>query len=177
MFVELGGGLKPHPRADVHLDLDTGIDVSLERWPVDTGSADVVYSSHFLEHIYKGTPIITVFNEAARVLKPGGRFINVMPIIGYHSQPVNEWMPWADPTHVQFWWMPQSVQYFTREIGADAEYGLGNNQWEPLGPPIPEGEASRELAMLERGHGHAMYESFWSVRGGWECVFSIVKYR
>lgn len=50
----------------------------LGRLPLDSGVADVVYSSHFLEHI--PLPSVEAFMaECFRILKPGGVFRLVLP--------------------------------------------------------------------------------------------------
>ena len=44
---------------------------------------DVVFTSNFLEHLPSKDVVARVFSEAARVLKPGGRFLLVGPNIRY----------------------------------------------------------------------------------------------
>jgi len=51
---------------------------SLERLPLDNNKADVVYSSHFLEHIPR--PMVDAFmSECFRITKPGGILRLVLP--------------------------------------------------------------------------------------------------
>lgn len=50
----------------------------LEKLPVDEGSAKLVYSSHFLEHIPK-PQVMHFLAECLRVLKPGGVLRLVLP--------------------------------------------------------------------------------------------------
>jgi len=93
--------------------------------------ADVVWASHVLEHIPSGSERIDTFNEAWRVLKPGGEFQIRVPVIGFlyeydYPRRVDTYEPWADPTHVSYWYFPQSLQYFCPKSGVapDADYGI-----------------------------------------------------
>lgn len=61
----------PHSKNVLHADL-------LDRLPLESGSADVVYSSHFLEHI--PLPSVKPFlSECYRILKSGGAVRLVLP--------------------------------------------------------------------------------------------------
>jgi SAM-dependent methyltransferase len=55
----------------------------------DDSSIDVIFSNHFLEH---AGPMPEVMAECARLLRPGGRFIAVVP---HFSSPYY----YSDPTH------------------------------------------------------------------------------
>ncbi len=101
--------------------------------PIESGSVDVVYASHFLGHIPAGQPHLDVFNEAWRVLRPSGVFEFLVPLPGWterhpgakgRAHPLEaRWTgthrlvadprTYADPTHVSAWWFPQSLLYFT----------------------------------------------------------------
>jgi hypothetical protein len=188
MMIELGGGTNPHPRADVVIDLrhpknapaQDASETPWQVWPKDSQRPchianlcyDEVYASHFMEHIAKGRPIINVMNEAWRVLKPGGTFTMIMPLIGWTREDgvgrlVNRWEPYADPTHVQGWWLPESLQYFCEgSLRADADYGI--KRWAPLGPFV------QPNAVFPYLHTSTQ-ESFWSVRDGWEGIARLVK--
>jgi hypothetical protein len=50
----------------------------LERIPIDSGSAELVYSSHFLEHIPRPS-IVPFLSECLRILQPGGTLRLVLP--------------------------------------------------------------------------------------------------
>ena len=162
VVVELGGGLNPHPAAEVVIDLhhpqgSDRQDAVVVPWtrhvvaagsreyrslPIESGSVDVVYASHFLEHTPAGQPRLDVFNEARRVLRTGGVFEFLVPLTGWTEQSLGakwakssaarwmgthpleaRWMgthrlvadprTYADPTHVSAWWFPQSLLYFT----------------------------------------------------------------
>lgn len=194
MLVELGGGTNPHPRADVIIDLtkpknspaqDATVTPWMYRTPyvqnIPSDSVDEIYSSHFMEHIPKGQPLISLMNEAWRVLKPGGSYTTVFPVIGYtdpHTgEPMSDhigWQPWADPTHVSQWWMPESVAYFCDgPFKPCADYGL--QTWAPLGGYVEEPCATPTLmkSLLEPTPLYA--PSYWTTRNGWEAVVRIHK--
>lgn len=180
--VELGPGTSPHPATIVGIDpvhpIAAPPQMAQSRWQyrrvgqgdiyLEDGVVDHVYASHVLEHIPAGQPRLDVFNEAWRVLKPGGAFTMIMPLIGVTGYGLVERSEaWADPTHVSQWWMPESLTYFTDEQPACAEYGI--QPWKRLGPKLNEVQATEALAKDED------LGTFWAVRGGWECVARLVK--
>lgn len=191
VLVELGGGLNPHPRADYIIDLHhpkgaRPQDAMVTPWShgerlwFKSDCADEIYASHFMEHIPAGQPRIDVMNEAWRVLRPGGTFMIVGPLVGYsdpvsgepHSKQIG-WQPWADPTHVSHWWFPESLLYFCEgPFKPHANYGI--SIWAPLGTWVPESDAD-DVLMLNRHQAPVEGVSFWSVRGGWEGVSVLVK--
>jgi SAM-dependent methyltransferase len=185
MLVELGGGTRPHPKADVIIDLHhpknaPPQDASNTPWRVSptapagtvvgellvANCADEVYSSHFMEHIPRGQQLIDVMNEAWRVLKPGGTFTMVVPLVGYTGNDgkghmVSGWQPYADPTHVNFWWFPEALLYFCEgPFKPNANYGI--HVWKQLGGYLPDA--------TENSPG-----SWWSVRNGWEGLAKLIK--
>lgn len=185
MLVELGGGTRPHPRADIIIDIHhpknaPAQDASVTPWIVSptapegtvvgnhlaANCADEVYSSHFMEHIPRGKPLIDVMNEAWRILKPGGTFTMVVPLVGFTSptgagQLINGWQPYADPTHVNFWWFPEALLYFCEgPFKPNADYGI--KVWSQLGGYV--------INANEDTPG-----SWWSVRHGWEGITKLIK--
>lgn len=194
VVVDLGGGTRPHPRADVVIDLHHPVgsprqDATETPWLIESGtgraasladgSVDEIVSSHFLEHVPHGQPLLDVMNECWRVLRPGGTFTAILPVVGWeHPNLGNHWTvryePWADPTHVSYWWLPQGVHYFTGATSADAEYGI--DLWEPgCGYVSPEHATQQLQAQEIEPVVLGSQRSWWTVRGGWEGCFRIVK--
>lgn len=175
MQVELGGGLRPeHSSAyiiDIHHPRNAPAqDATVTPWTtfdgeIKSGSVDRVFCSHFLEHIPSGSSRIAVMNEAWRVLKPGGRFDMILPLVGYTDQGgsghlVEGWQPWADPTHVGFWWFPESLLYFCEgPFKPLADYGI--SVWKALG------DFTENPFESENGG--------WHVGDGWEGRASLIK--
>tara|TARA_B110001450_G_C17667372_1_gene500225 strand:+ start:7722 stop:8393 length:672 start_codon:yes stop_codon:yes gene_type:complete len=52
------------------------IDMTKSKLPFEDNSFDVVYSKSFIEHFYYPE---NIFKEVLRILKPGGKFINLTP--------------------------------------------------------------------------------------------------
>jgi predicted SAM-dependent methyltransferase len=122
MNIEIGGGTLVQPGwvnlDPVHGDFARDLLRRAQdgRWPFPDGSANGVRASHVLEHIPAGTDRIFVFNEAHRVLAPGGTFEVIVPLFP-------TWQALADPTHVSYW-VEESFAYFDGRLSAQADYGL-----------------------------------------------------
>jgi ubiquinone/menaquinone biosynthesis C-methylase UbiE len=86
-------------------------------WPTPDDSVDAIRASHILEHVPAGQERIDIFNEAHRVLRPGGVFEVILPLM------TGSWHAIADPTHVSFW-CRESFHYFTGAYAANADYGI-----------------------------------------------------
>jgi len=118
--IEIGGGTLLTP-GFVNLDPEHGHGVwrrkVQEGIPAEAATVDEVKASHVLEHIPAGSERIGVFNEAHRVLKPGGVFYVIVPLM------TGSWHAIADPTHVSFW-VPESFLYFDGTFAANASYGI-----------------------------------------------------
>jgi SAM-dependent methyltransferase len=50
-----------------------------EQWAVEPASVDVVFTSNFLEHLPAKKNLTHCLQEASRILRPGGRFIALVP--------------------------------------------------------------------------------------------------
>lgn len=131
MRIEIGGGAVPVDATTMNLDPVHGEgewrrpaqDVP---WPCEDGTVESVRASHVMEHV-PAADRIAVFNEAWRVLRPGGSFEVVVPILsaslGPSGQVLFDWGALADPTHVSLW-VRESFAYFTGAIRPNAEYGI-----------------------------------------------------
>lgn len=123
MRIDIGGGTSPKP-GFVNLDPVHGAPGWRYRaqdahWPAKDNEVEAIWASHVMEHIPAGADRIAVFNEAHRVLKPGGTFTVIVPLF-----------PWpqamADPTHVSYW-VEESFGYFDGRIpwgNPHADYGI-----------------------------------------------------
>lgn len=134
--LEIGGGtlFVPGP-GQINLDIHHASSPEFSR-PVEQGiplpdcSVHTVRASHVLEHISAGQPRLDTFNEIYRVLVPGGTFEIIVPCVGSTDHagtgaPIYAgWQAWADPTHVSYWFYPESFWYFTGKFAANASYGL-----------------------------------------------------
>ena len=70
---------------DARAHLDPGVRLLLQeasqRWPLEDGSLDVVFTSNFLEHLPDRDAIASALCEAGRCLRPGGRIVCLGPNI------------------------------------------------------------------------------------------------
>lgn len=134
ILLDIGGGATPLEGA-VNLDPKHGtppFDVRVQDGiPLDDDTVAHVNASHVLEHIPAGAERIRALNEIHRVLVPGGTLRIEVPVVGHRRTLVNAPEAWADPTHVSYWWFPDSLSYFcSGGRRADADYGI--RYWEPL---------------------------------------------
>lgn len=139
MKIEIGGGTLVEP-GWLNLDSRHGSNPYWMKeaqdtpWPVDDSSVDHIRASHVLEHVPAGADRIAIFNEAWRVLRPGGTFEVILPLL-ITENGLPSWHSIADPTHVSYW-CRESFHYFTARYGTDgrsysdavfaanADYGL-----------------------------------------------------
>lgn len=126
MQIEIGGGTLVQP-GWTNLDCRNG-EGEWRRlaqdtpWPVADDSVTAIRASHILEHVPAGQERIDIFNEAHRVLAPGGVFEVILPIVFTDGRPL-QWQPLADPTHVSLW-CRESFHYFTHAFAPNADYGI-----------------------------------------------------
>ena len=74
--LNLGCGRHPRPgwlNVDLHRDADLQLDLR-SAWPFADGSAAVIYSEHFFEHLEYPDEVVAFLAESRRVLAPGGVF-------------------------------------------------------------------------------------------------------
>jgi predicted SAM-dependent methyltransferase len=136
--IEIGGGTLVQP-GWVNLDSRNGHGewrrmAQDTPWPAADNSVDAIRASHVMEHIPAGQERIDVMNEAHRVLRPGGVFEIIVPLM------VGTWHAIADPTHVSFW-CKESFHYFDGLFAANADYGI--RLWQTL-----------ELEVVDGWEGH-----------------------
>src|SRR5215469_3170162 len=92
-----------HKPGYINVDICVPADIITDlgqRWPWEDSTIDKIYAKDVLEHIPGGK--IWVMNEAHRVLKPGGLFEFLVPLVSLCDGRVNLGA-FADPTHVSFW--------------------------------------------------------------------------
>ena len=134
MIVDLGCGLAK--RGDIGIDIsplshaDIICNLGFEPIPLDDEYADQVVAHHFVEHLpqyvyyYDNgqlkllTPVIFLFNEVYRILKPGGSFEIRVPEWNHPEM-------YQDPTHKSIW-SKNSFQYFHKDCfgGLSSLYGV-----------------------------------------------------
>lgn len=110
VIVELGpGDIKTYPNS-IGIDIFKKDSVDFicdltEGFPfIEDNSIDLIYSSHFLEHIDN---LDYFLKEINRVLKPGGKKVGVVP---HFSNPYY----YSDYTHKNFWGM-YTLLYFSKD--------------------------------------------------------------
>lgn len=97
--LEIGAGENPSPDStmtlDIREDLDhidyPGVDIGVDRWPVDDESVRFVRAHHVLEHV-PPEQIGHVWRELDRILVPGGEAVIDLPHAG-------TWSAATDMTH------------------------------------------------------------------------------
>src|SRR3954464_2290178 len=76
-------GIDPNPasRARVGPDVEFFHQDCSQRWPLEDGALDTVFTSNFFEHLPDKASLSRTLREAYRCLKPGGRLICLGPNI------------------------------------------------------------------------------------------------
>lgn len=83
---------------------------SLEPLPVESNSAEIVYTSHTIEHV-NDAAVQNMFNEAYRILKPGGIFRVTAPDIDL------EYRAYRENDRDFFFWIPMySIEKHWRAV-------------------------------------------------------------
>lgn len=141
MRLEIGGGTLVEPGVvnldPVHGSSGWGQQAQQTPWPCQAGCFESIRASHVMEHVPSGHARIDVFNEAHRVLVPGGTFEVIVP--GAVARDAAEMLGWwaiADPTHVSLW-VPESFHYFDGTFAPNADYGIA--PWETLELRVEDG--------------------------------------
>lgn len=111
-----GVDVLPHPEVDVVHNLDQ------YPWPFEANSVDVVFAHSVIEHLDN---IVALFEELARVVKPGGRVIFTVP----HFRSTDSF---TDPTHKHFF-TSESLDYFIKDSGQLSHYGYTKQEFTKMG--------------------------------------------
>lgn len=98
---ELRSGWVHHDRRRHSSHVDVAHDLAERPWPWPDGAAARIEAHHVLEHL---ADTVAFFDEAWRVLRPGGRLMVSVP----HCDGENAW---KDPTHVKAF-HPEAFTYF-----------------------------------------------------------------
>jgi SAM-dependent methyltransferase len=127
--VDIDPGMVDAARAEGHdVVLD---DATSHLRSVPDHSLHGLFAAHFLEHLDAKT-VQDIYQEAARVLRPGGVFVTAVPnaaclsVLGYDF--------WRDPTHVRFY-DPVVLEFFAGQAGLAIVAHGGNPQNHPGAPP------------------------------------------
>jgi SAM-dependent methyltransferase len=75
--------LNPDAKARVHPEVQFFAQSCADRWPLEDGALDVVFTSNFLEHLPNKDAVVATVKEARRCLKAGGRIICLGPNIRF----------------------------------------------------------------------------------------------
>lgn len=132
IVVDLGCGFRKNGNIGIDCRrLETSADIicllGFEKIPLEDGVADEIFCRDFLEHIPKAVflesqrtlyyPILQLFDEIWRILKPGGIFTSYTPMYPHGEI-------FQDPTHLSAWTI-NSMNYFCGEHpGARRIYGI-----------------------------------------------------
>lgn len=112
----IGVDVLAHPEVDVVHNLDQ------YPWPFESNSVDVVFAHSVIEHVDN---IVALFEELARILKPGGRIIMTVPYFRCTDS-------FTDPTHKHFF-TSESLNYFIENSGQLSHYGYTKAQFTKIG--------------------------------------------
>lgn len=131
--VDLGCGFRKNGNIGIDItkegtSADLKCAIGFEPLPLPDGSVDRVFCRDFLEHLPKAFyaesertlkyPVLFLFDEIWRVLKPGGTFTSYTP--AFPNVEVHR-----DPTHLSVWTL-ESMDYFCGKYKVSKVYGLKN---------------------------------------------------
>lgn len=105
-----------------HSEVDVVQNLDQYPWPFADASVDIVFAHSVIEHLDN---IVSLFEELARIVKPGGRVIITVP----HFRSTDSF---TDPTHKHFF-TSQSLDYFVVGAGQLSHYGYTKQQFSKLG--------------------------------------------
>jgi SAM-dependent methyltransferase len=123
-------------------ELDAGVAARAGELPYEPGSFDVVLYRLVLHHIAYRAPIGPVFDEAARLLRPGGALVAVEPGLWH---PVGAGLavanrvglgPWVHGTPDDIPLSPQALAGAARAAGLEPEVHAVTYGWRRLPPPV-----------------------------------------
>ncbi len=80
---KLGMDLNPSSRARLNPDVEFLHQDCSERWPLEDGTLDTIFTSNFFEHLPDKSSLGRTLREALRCLKQGGRLICLGPNIRF----------------------------------------------------------------------------------------------
>lgn len=113
----------PEPRQEA---ANLGLEVHASTEELPDAFVDVVISNHCLEHSRR--PLDEIL-QLVRVIKPGGRFVIVVPIDDWRTQ--RHHAP-ADPNHHLYTWTPQLLGNLLTEAGLNLqELRIIDHAWPP----------------------------------------------
>jgi SAM-dependent methyltransferase len=75
--------LNPDAKARVRPEVEFFQQSSTDRWPLDDGALDTVFSSNFLEHLPHKDAVVETLQQAFRTLKSGGKLVLLGPNIRF----------------------------------------------------------------------------------------------
>jgi SAM-dependent methyltransferase len=123
-------------------ELDAGVAARAGELPYEPGSFDVVLYRLVLHHIAYRAPIGPMFDEAARLLRPGGALVAVEPGLWH---PVGAGLavanrvglgPWVHGTPDDIPLSPQALVGAARAAGLEPEVHAVTYGWRRLPPPV-----------------------------------------
>lgn len=114
---KLEGYINVDWRPEVNPDIVSDVRETPWLW-ANENQADLIWSDNFFEHIYPG-PLLKVFQECHRVLKPNGLLQIKVPI----SAPDNYLTMYSDPMHVNHNFTTETYDYYDHRHKRWKNYG------------------------------------------------------